>query len=91
MKMVKGYTDKELQIAITEAHETSWDNLDRLKAAKKCGCFYCCRIFDAKQIKDYCSDTTALCPYCGIDSVLGDNEGFPITPAFLRVMNEEWF
>ena len=89
--MVQGYTDKELQMAIADAHEASWDNLERLKTAKKCGCFYCCRIFDAKQIKNYGSDATALCPYCGIDSVLGDNEGFPITPEFLKTMNERWF
>lgn len=42
---------KELQIAITVAHEASWDNLERLKNAKQCGCFYCCKIFDVKQIK----------------------------------------
>ncbi|MDO4470893.1 MAG: cytoplasmic protein [Bacillota bacterium] len=89
--MIKKFTDRELQIAITAAHEASWDNLERLKTAKKCGCFYCCKIFDAKEIKDYGSDTTALCPYCGIDSVLGDNEGFPITQEFLRTMNNEWF
>ncbi len=45
----------------------------------------------SERIKDYGSDTTALCPYCGIDSVLGDNEGFPITQEFLRTMNNEWF
>lgn len=89
--MVKGYTDKELQIAITDAHEASWDNYERLKNANKCGCFYCCRIFDAKQVYDYVSDTTATCPHCGIDSVLGDNEGFPITAEFLKAMHDAWF
>lgn len=34
---------------------------------------------------------TALCPCCGIDSVLGDFSGFPITTEFLQEMNETWF
>jgi len=35
---------------------------------------------------------TAICPRCGIDSVLGDASGFPVTDAaFLSAMNERWF
>lgn len=83
--------DKKMLLSITEAHEASWDNRERLKNADKCGCFYCCRIFDANEVKDYCSDTTAMCPYCGIDSVVGDNEGFSITPEFLKIMHNAWF
>ena len=89
--MIENYTDRELQIVITNAHEASWDNKERLKGARKCGCFYCCKIFDVSEIIDYSLDTTAMCPYCGIDSVLGDNEGFPITFDFLKIMFKEWF
>jgi hypothetical protein len=35
--------------------------------------------------------TTALCPYCGIDSVIGDTSGFLITREFLKQMNQHWF
>jgi acetone carboxylase gamma subunit len=35
--------------------------------------------------------TTALCPYCGIDSVIGDKSGFPITKEFLEKMYQHWF
>ena len=35
---------------------------------------------------------TALCPECGIDSVIGDRSGFPITqPTFLADMHRHWF
>jgi hypothetical protein len=34
---------------------------------------------------------TALCATCGIDSVIGDRSGFPITEAFLSAMNRYWF
>jgi hypothetical protein len=36
-------------------------------------------------------DETAICPYCGIDAVLGDNEGYPLTESFLKAMYKEWF
>lgn len=34
---------------------------------------------------------TAFCPYCGIDSVIGESSGYPITKDFLEKMNERWF
>lgn len=34
---------------------------------------------------------TALCPWCSIDSVMGDRSGYPITAAFLKSMNAFWF
>ena len=36
-------------------------------------------------------EPTALCPYCHIDSVIGDAAGFPIIPKFLKAMNKRWF
>lgn len=34
---------------------------------------------------------TALCPYCGIDSVIGESSGYPITKEFLEKMKDYWF
>ena len=34
---------------------------------------------------------TALCPRCGIDSVIGSASGYPITKEFLEAMNRRWF
>lgn len=34
---------------------------------------------------------TAFCPYCGIDSVIGESSGYPITKEFLKKMKEHWF
>lgn len=33
----------------------------------------------------------AMCPKCGIDSVIGDVSGFPIEATFLAVMRDFWF
>ncbi|MET3664018.1 hypothetical protein [Caulobacter sp. 1776] len=59
-----------------------------------CGCFYCREIFLPAEIEDWLDDElpTALCPRCGIDSVIGDASGFPVADkAFLGVMNVYWF
>jgi hypothetical protein len=34
---------------------------------------------------------TALCPRCGIDSVIGSESGYPVTEACLRAMHARWF
>lgn len=34
---------------------------------------------------------TASCPYCGIDAVIGDASGYPLTPEFLDAMRGQWF
>jgi hypothetical protein len=36
-------------------------------------------------------ETTLLCPFCGIDSVIGTASGYPITREFLAQMREHWF
>lgn len=71
------------------AHKFSFMNRDSLKASAKCGCFYCQTIFDPKEIVDWTDGgQTALCPYCDIDSVIGDSSGYPITEAFLKEMRD---
>ena len=34
---------------------------------------------------------TAICPYCGVDSVIGESSGFPISKEFLQAMRRRWF
>ena len=65
-----------------EAHKFSSNNKEALQNDKKCGCFYCLKIFDPK---------AAVCPYCCIDSVIGESSGYPITTEFLTKMHEYWF
>lgn len=90
-KRFKGYLEKaELYEA---AHDCSFKNKEQIEQSKICGCFSCCRIFPASEVTSYLPDAkpTAICPYCHIDSVIGDASGFPITPLFLREMRRKWF
>ena len=36
-------------------------------------------------------EQSAMCPKCGIDSVIGSRSGYPITPEFLERMERRWF
>ncbi|MDO4562919.1 MAG: cytoplasmic protein [Clostridia bacterium] len=69
-----------------------------LSKGEKCGCFCCGKICDSKGITEYLTGDndcdrggTALCPYCGIDSVIGESSGYPITEEFLAAMKKKWF
>lgn len=86
--------NKEMQDVIL-AHEHVWHNYPKIKDDKICGCIYCLKIFKPSEIYDWTIEPngghTALCPYCNIDSVIGESSGYPITEEFLKKMNEYWF
>jgi len=58
-----------------------------------CGCFYCLSVFKPIDISEWVDDDqTALCPNCGVDSVIGDKSGYPVTDInFLEQMHTFWF
>jgi len=76
-----------------EAHRYSSNHKQQLLQDKVCGCFYCLEIFSPSEIGEWVPDSgeTAICPYCGIDSVIGESSGYPITKEFLSAMNKVWF
>ena len=79
-------------IDLAYAHEQCNGNRKKLTKASVCGCFYCLRIYDPKEIVwESDEDNTAMCPYCGIDSVLPESANLPVTKALLKKMREFWF
>jgi hypothetical protein len=65
---------------------------ETLKESSVCGCFYCLEVFPPGKIEDWTdNDDTALCPKCGIDSVIGSVSGYPIERKFLKKMHDQWF
>lgn len=85
----KAFRDIQLQLA----HDASFHNREQIEQSKQCGCFSCCHIFSASEVTDYVSpeEPTAICPYCHIDSVIGDASGYPVTEEFMEKMNKRWF
>ena len=75
-----------------KAHVHCTRNRDMLEADTECGCFHCLRVYDPAQIQKWIDNgQTALCPHCGVDSVIGEGAGYPLTDAFLKGMHVRWF
>lgn len=75
-----------------EIYKHSCRNHAELKQSLKCGCFSCGSIFDATEVEEYTDDgKTALCPYCSVDSVIGDASGIELNPKLLNELNKMYF
>lgn len=76
------------------AYNLSFNNERIVKSAETCGCFFCLSVFSPDEVEDWVDDTggrTALCPRCGIDSVICSGHGYPINREFLKEMKRRWF
>ena len=75
---------------LTATHKHCTNNHDAINASKVCGCFYCEATYAPSAVTSYVSGQDAVCPKCGIDSVLPD-ASLEITPELLRAMYDRWF
>jgi hypothetical protein len=67
-------------------------NIAELNRSEKCGCFYCLRMFPPSEIENWCDGgETALCPHCGVDSIIASASGFELTPQLLEMMHRHAF
>jgi hypothetical protein len=89
---------------VDRAHAHCSGHRTEVLASQTCGCFFCLATFAPSAITDWVDwpegtpedrelelGKTALCPRCGIDSVIGSASGFPITLEFLSQMEIRWF
>ncbi len=79
------------------AHRHSIRHRTEISGSEVCGCFYCLAIYPPSEIAEWVDEddngnrVTAICPRCGIDSVIGSKSGYPITADFLNKMHRHWF
>lgn len=82
---------------VRDAHKHSSNHREEVLNSGRCGCFHCCATFSPQSISEWTDEAddgqgqTALCPKCGIDSVIGENAGFDLSAAFLQKMRSFWF
>jgi hypothetical protein len=83
---------------LERAHEHSMNHREEILRSEVCGCFYCLEMFTPSEIEEWIDEDdetevgrTAMCPKCGIDSVIGSGSGFPIQKKFLKEMERYWF
>jgi uncharacterized paraquat-inducible protein A len=80
------------QERLEAAHKHCSLHRAELQTSSHCGCFYCSVIFTPVDITEWIDEEqTALCPKCGIDSVISSISGYPITTNFLHQMHDKWF
>lgn len=81
-------------LALKDAHAHCIHNRSELKRSKVAGCFFCVSSFPSASITEWVDQAgdTAICPNCGIDSVIGDASGVPVADSgFLAEMKAVWF
>jgi len=77
---------------IEKAIDFATSNRVALQQSDKAGCYYCKKIYNASLVTNYLeSEETALCPKCGIDSVIPSKSPIELTPRNLADLNKHWF
>jgi hypothetical protein len=78
---------------LERAHDRSFRNKECIEKSTVCGCFFCLRHCRPIEVIDYIRrEDTALCPHCGIDSLIGDASELPVSDTdFLLAMCTKWF
>ena len=67
-------------------------NRPALAGSQAAGCFHCLASFAPSAITEWVDDDdTALCPHCGIDSVIPSDPTIPLSPTLLQAMHSYWF
>ncbi|WP_034536353.1 hypothetical protein [Carnobacterium inhibens] len=70
----------------------AYKNKDSIVKSDCCGCYNCTKLFTPNKVEEYVDNgQTAICPYCGMDSVIGTNMGYNITTNFLKQLKKEIF
>lgn len=88
----KHVATKPVAPQLAEALKHASQHRVELEASTQCGCFFCFRTFPPLSIKSWIdAKQTALCPGCGVDSVLGNASSHRIDDAFLRQMHDQFF
>ena len=77
-------------------HRYCSNNRALIAVSDSCGCFYCLETFPGTDVVEWIHEdprkpaNTALCPRCGIDSVL-PSPPVELNKKFLAAMDKHWF
>jgi TPR repeat protein len=70
------------------------DNEIEILKSKTCSCLFCRQTYDARKVSDWVNDergVTAICPECGMDAVVGDGGGEPLSHEELKELNLAYY
>lgn len=85
---------KSMKAEFDKAHSHSFNNQSEINASALCGCFNCLARYPPCEVQKWVveqkGEKTAICPACGIDTVIGSDSGFELDADFLRMMQAEF-
>jgi len=90
----------EISYNLKQIHDLSGWHKKEIQKSKKCGCFHCLKFFSPSKIKEWIEEPkdcprgfghTAICPNCGIDSVIPESNTYKLTIELLETMQDYWF
>lgn len=81
-----------MDIKSKEIIKNSFKNKEEVMKSSYCGCYNCTKIFTPDMIVEYIDNgQTVVCPFCGIDSVLGSTMGYDFNLKFLTKLKKDIF
>lgn len=84
----------KIEPSLEALHERAHDNEIEILQSKTCSCFFCRQTYDARKVNDWItgeSGMSAICPECGMDAVIGDKGGEPLSKETLKELNLAYF
>jgi hypothetical protein len=76
---------------ILDVPKRSFKNKSLIKSCNNCGCYNCKNIISSKEIKIWTDNwETAICPKCGIDSIIPESSDFKLNEEFLSEVHDYW-
>ena len=79
--------DCQSRTIIERAPCLSSGNADSIREHQKCGCYFCVRVFDSKDVTEFTDNGSAICPNCGTDALLPGVTDLSV----LESASERWF
>ena len=67
----------------------AWNNFDTVKNSTICGCFHCVEIINKNDINEWTDyGKTAICPKCGRDTIVPQNNSIIINLENLKKIHD---
>ena len=82
--------------AVLEGYKSHCANNEiEIIRSKRCGCYFCKKSYSARKVKDWEQGengrASAICPECGMCTVIGDASGVPLSKELLEEMNKAFY
>lgn len=91
MKMNRSYS-QEKESQMKRLHAYASHNKELIEKSDRCYCFYCNANMGSGEIEKYLDkEETALCPKCGVDSIIPDSIDEQIDENIISELHDYWF